>query len=452
MIWSRATGCGPAPGPWSAAANSSSCSAWCCNGACRGCGRSPRRAAVVLFVAWHLFFLAFRNPLDLWDKPVEDWCAKQGWWKDVRPYYDKTDRATRKYGNFFGIEQGWKMFPPPLARSAWFLDSEITFDDDGVETLPSDNEPDLTHYLRLGGWRGRKLETYLVWATPEELRGSRSDDLPVFAAYVRWRVRRWRETHPDDPRTPVKVKLVRHKIDLPQPGDDPTRHPDHGRHRNRHVRRRREAAMTPPPTPLTLPAPLWRRLLLAPVHFWTRPVRAEPLALFRIVFGATLLLSVLISYAPYLGLYLGGDPLLPSGQVDDWMSTNAGRFCLLRGPKNLPPFDQMPAEYADAWTHWCERPANEYLLFGVWVASLAFVTLGLWTRPSTIVALLLTVSFHLRIVQTTNGGDSVARCGLFYLMLAPAGAVWSLDAWMKRRWRSGAARRRRCSSPRGRCG
>lgn len=194
--------------------------------------------------------------------------------------------------------------------------------------------------------------------------------------------------------------------------------------------------MTPPPTPLTLPAPLWRRWLLAPVHFWTRPIRAEPLALFRIVFGATLLLSVLISYAPYLGLYLGDDPLLPSGQVDDWMSANAGRFCLLRGPKNLPPFDQMPAEYADAWTHWCERPANEYLLFGVWVASLAFVTLGLWTRPSTIVALLLTVSFHLRIVQTTNGGDSVARCGLFYLMLAPAGAVWSLDAWMKRRWRS----------------
>ncbi len=182
--------------------------------------------------------------------------------------------------------------------------------------------------------------------------------------------------------------------------------------------------------------PLWRRWLLAPVHFWTRPVRAEPLALFRIVFGATLLLSVLVSYAPYLGLYLGRDPLLPSGQVDDWMSVNAGRFCLLRGPKNLPPFDQLPAEYADAWTHWCERPANEYLLFGFWAASLACVTLGLWTRPSTIVALLLTVSFHLRIVQTTNGGDSVARCGLFYLMLAPAGAVWSLDAWMKRRWRS----------------
>ena len=118
------------------------------------------------------------------------------------------------------------------------------------------------------------------------------------------------------------------------------------------------------------------------------------------------------------------------------MSSNSGRFCLLRGPKNFPPFDQMPKEYADAWTHWCERPANEYLLFDIWAASLACLTVGLCTRPASVIALLLTVSFHLRIVQTTNGGDSVARCGLFYLMLAPAGAVWSVDAWVMRRWRA----------------
>lgn len=96
----------------------------------------------------------------------------------------------------------------------------------------------------------------------------------------------------------------------------------------------------------------------------------------------------------------------------------------------------MPKEYADAWTHWCEQPAHEYLLFGVWVASLACLTVGLCTRPAAVLALLLTVSFHLRIVQTTNGGDSVARCGLFCLMLAPAGVVWSLDAWARRRWRA----------------
>ena len=63
-----------------------------------------------------------------------------------------------------------------------------------------------------------------MFATPEELHGSRSDDVPIFAAYVRWRVRRWHEAHPADPRTPEKVKLVRRRIDLPEPGDDPTKY------------------------------------------------------------------------------------------------------------------------------------------------------------------------------------------------------------------------------------
>ena len=109
--------------------------------------------AVALFVAWHLFFFLFRNPLDLWDKPVEDWCARWPWWKDAAPYYDKTDRVTRKYGNFFGIEQGWKMFPPPLARAGYFLDADVTFTDGSTETFTSDNELDLADHLRLGGWR-----------------------------------------------------------------------------------------------------------------------------------------------------------------------------------------------------------------------------------------------------------------------------------------------------------
>ena len=185
---------------------------------------AAKATAAALFVAWHLFFFLFRNPLDLWDKPVEDWCKTQAWWKEAEPYYDDTDRVTRRYGNFFGIEQGWKMFPPPLARAGWFLDSEITFSDGGVETFPSDNEPDLARYVRLGGWRLRKVEAALVWATPEELHAGRADNMTLFAPYVRWRVRRWRETHPDDPREPATVKLVRRRFDLPEPGGDPTKH------------------------------------------------------------------------------------------------------------------------------------------------------------------------------------------------------------------------------------
>lgn len=61
------------------------------------------------------------------------------------------------------------------------------------------------------------------------------------------------------------------------------------------------------------------------------------------------------------------------------------------------------------------------------------MTLGFATRPSTIIAWALFVSFNQRLVWVLNGGDSMMRCALFYLMFAPAGALWSLDAVLKRR-------------------
>ncbi len=100
-----------------------------------------KRAAIVLFVVWHLFFLVFRNPLETFagqagqKRMVR---SKQGWWKEVRPYYDKTDRATRKCGNLFRHRAGagrcsrrrWRDLRPGSSTP------EIAFDDDGGETSP----------------------------------------------------------------------------------------------------------------------------------------------------------------------------------------------------------------------------------------------------------------------------------------------------------------------------
>src|SRR5581483_2165602 len=58
------------------------------------------------------------------------------------------------------------------------------------------------------------------------------------------------------------------------------------------------------------------------------------------------------------------------------------------------------------------------------------LTLGLATRPATIVAWALAVTFHNRLPWVLNGGDALFRAGLFYLMLAPSGAAWSLDRWL----------------------
>ncbi len=173
----------------------------------------------------------------------------------------------------------------------------------------------------------------------------------------------------------------------------------------------------------------WRLLY----DFWTRPIRAEPLALFRILIGVVTLLSLLTSLGPRLPLDLGPDGLCPGRAMDGWQK-RSGRFCLLRGPVNLPLLDEfLPAESAQEWRTWCDAPRNAAWLFGVLVAAVVCMTFGLGTRISTVVAWALFVSFNQRLPWVQNGGDSMMRCALFYLLFAPAGAVWSLDSVLRRR-------------------
>jgi hypothetical protein len=174
---------------------------------------------VGLFVCWHLFFLLVRNPLDLWYTPFKEWCQERGWWPRLEPWVRPVDRATGQYGNGLGVEQGWCMFTPPLARSAPFLAARIDFTDGTSEVLRSDNEPDPTAFFRVGGWRQRKLEEYLVH--PDETKLHEHEELGLWEAYARWSVRRWKARHPEDRRTPRQVALLRRRIYFPVPGQDP---------------------------------------------------------------------------------------------------------------------------------------------------------------------------------------------------------------------------------------
>jgi hypothetical protein len=179
-----------------------------------------KTAAVVLFVSWQMFFLIVRNPLDFWYAPIKTYCVERHLWEGVKIGLDPLDDATMHYGNFSGIDQNWRMFVPPLARSAPFLGTRIEFTDGTDEVLRSDNEPDPLAFFRFGGWRQRKLEDYLVYKTPDELLGD--EELPLWEAYARWSVRRWRERHPDDLRIPERVVLLRRVITFPEPSENPS--------------------------------------------------------------------------------------------------------------------------------------------------------------------------------------------------------------------------------------
>ena len=176
------------------------------------------------------------------------------------------------------------------------------------------------------------------------------------------------------------------------------------------------------------------------VRFWAQPVRAEPLALFRILLGACLLLNLWITIIPVGEILVGTDGLCATESIDPYIK-RAGLICLMRGPVSIPHQDRflpLPPEWTRAWAEWGATPQAAYTLFGVYTFFVLCMTVGLFTRLATVVSWALNLTLFQRLSWTMNGGDDVARMALFYLMFARSGVVWSLDSWwFRRRGRSG---------------
>lgn len=168
------------------------------------------------------------------------------------------------------------------------------------------------------------------------------------------------------------------------------------------------------------------------IDFWVKPIRPEPLALFRILLGTVMLLSNWWSWAP-LDRYIGPAGLAPVDGYDEWLE-ESGRFCLTRGPINLPFLNSLlTREQIEAWQTWGENLDNFRLLMNLWLVAIAFFTVGLFTRSATVVTWALAVTFHNRLNWFLNGGDALFRNALFYLIFSRAGAAWSLDNLVHRR-------------------
>jgi uncharacterized membrane protein YphA (DoxX/SURF4 family) len=80
-----------------------------------------------------------------------------------------------------------------------------------------------------------------------------------------------------------------------------------------------------------------------------------------------------------------------------------------------------------------EDPAVLKAAAVVWAVATLLLLLGLGTRVSAVVTWILSTSFATLNPSIDNAGDSIRGILLLYLMLSPCGAVWSLDAWRRRR-------------------
>jgi uncharacterized membrane protein YphA (DoxX/SURF4 family) len=154
-----------------------------------------------------------------------------------------------------------------------------------------------------------------------------------------------------------------------------------------------------------LPKPLSRS------RWWTEPVPAERLAALRIGVGLVMLIDLFATYrfTDFYGL-LG---LTDHAAVDRWFSVN--RLFEIGSSGRTP---------------------TSFFLFlapMAWMLTSLGLVFGFCSRLCALGAWLIAIRVHNYNWPLHNGGDMIKIIILFYLMLSPCGAVWSLDAMRRDR-------------------
>jgi hypothetical protein len=146
-------------------------------------------------------------------------------------------------------------------------------------------------------------------------------------------------------------------------------------------------------------------------RFWFGPISARPLGAFRVVFGVLVLANL----------------ALLTADLDYWFS-NTG---FLQGAE--------AREVAGPWRPspllWADDPLTIRLFFGATAIVATLFTLGWHTRIMGGLLYLMMLSIHHRNVLTNSGPDTLLLVMLFYAMLSPCGAAFSLDSRRRSRQR-----------------
>jgi hypothetical protein len=153
-------------------------------------------------------------------------------------------------------------------------------------------------------------------------------------------------------------------------------------------------------------------------QFWFRPASPHTLAAIRILAGWMLFYTHLV-WTLDLQAFLG-----PSS----WIDSEASRsLAAMRG--------------ATTWSYlwYLESPVLIWLQHMVALVVFLLLMVGLWTRVVSVLAWLITVAYCHRLTGALFGLDQVNVMLAMYLMLAPAGAVYSVDRWLSSRRGGGSA-------------
>jgi hypothetical protein len=139
-------------------------------------------------------------------------------------------------------------------------------------------------------------------------------------------------------------------------------------------------------------------------RFWFSPISARPLGVFRIVFGLIALANL---------AFMAFD-------MDYWF-TDIG---LLHGDEAR----LVAGPLRPSILNWVQDPTSVRIFFAVTALLGVLLTIGWRTRVVSVLFFLGTLMIHHRNIVTNSGADALMMLMTFYVMLAPCGAAYSLDA------------------------
>src|SRR5262245_56247534 len=147
-----------------------------------------------------------------------------------------------------------------------------------------------------------------------------------------------------------------------------------------------------------------------PLSRWgwlTEPVRAERLGALRIGVALIMLFDVFFTFyldsAEYFGRDSLGEPTVFAYRFRDGL-----RWSLLK----------------NVW-----EPEQVKRMMALWVLASVFLLVGLFGRVAAAYCFAMSVSIGNSNSCIDNAGDTVRLLTLFYLMLSPCAAAWSVQAW-----------------------
>ncbi|MEX2026686.1 MAG: HTTM domain-containing protein [Pirellulaceae bacterium] len=155
-------------------------------------------------------------------------------------------------------------------------------------------------------------------------------------------------------------------------------------------------------------------LLAAWDRFWFAPSMPHTLAAMRILTGLMLFYTHFV-LALDLQAFLGQNA---------WVNTSTAL---------LLNTDVSGARWAFSYLYYIQSPAILWTAHVAALVALAMFTAGLFTRVTSVLSFIITLSYCHRLSGALFGLDQINLFLVMYLMLAPCGSLWSLDRWIASR-------------------